>query len=109
MANKNDKVEPENKIKTFRWLFYLSVFQLLVCLTVPILIFPSQVLLSIEIFIALTVGLLFGLYLLGVSIYGVFIDKKRRPIYSVMIICIGVWTIWTIITWRYIEHMGYLT
>ena len=109
MANKNDIVKNENKIKTYRWLFYISVFQLLVCLIFPIIIFPIQVLLYLEILIALTVGLLFGLYLLGVSIYGVFIDKSRLPIYIVIIIFVSVWTIWTIITWRYIEHMAYLT
>jgi len=109
MANKNDIVINENKIKTFRWLFYLSLFQLLVCFISPIILFSIQVLLYIEILIALTVGLLFGLYFLGVNIYGIFIDKRRRPIYIVMIIFISVWTIWTIITWLYIEHMYYLT
>ena len=109
MINKNDLVINENKIKTFRWLFYISLFQLLACFIFPIILFPIQILLYIEILIALTVGLLFGLYFLGVNIYGIFIDKRRRPIYIVIITFISVWTIWTIITWLYIEHMYYLT
>ena len=109
MVQKNDLSETENRIKTFRWLFFLSVFQLLVCLTIPVLIFPKQVLFAIESFVALTVGLLFALYLLGVSIYGFFVDRSRRPVYVGVIIFMSAWTLWTIITWRYIEHMGYLT
>ena len=109
MTNKNDNVIDDNKIKTFRWLFYISLFQLLVCFTFPIIMFPMQVLFSMELLIALTVGLLFGLYFLGVNIYGLFIDKSRRPLYIGIIIFISVWTIWTIISWLYIEHMDYLT
>jgi hypothetical protein len=109
MANKSDMVINDNKIKTFRWLFYISLFQLLACLTFPIILFPIRVLLSIEILNALTVGLLFGLYFLGVNIYGMFIDERRRPIYIAVIMFISAWTIWTIITWLYIEHMYYLT
>jgi hypothetical protein len=109
MINKNDKVINENKIKTFRWLFYISLFQLLACFIFPVILFPGQALLYIEILNALTVGLLFGLYFLSVNMYGVFIDERRRPVYIVVIIFISVWTIWTIISWLYIEHMYYLT
>ena len=108
MVNKNDIVISENKIKTFRWLFYISLLQLLACFIFPAILFPVQAL-YIELFIALTVGLFFGLYFLGVNIYGIFIDRRRRTVYTVITIFIGVWTIWTIITWVYIEHMYYLT
>ena len=109
MVNRNGMVINENKIKTFRWLFYISLFQLAACFVFPAILFPAKVLLSIELLIALTVGLLFGLYFLGVNIYGFFIDRRRRPVYLGIIIFIGVWAIWTIITWLYIEHMHYLT
>ncbi len=109
MAIKNYLVINKTKIKTFRWLFVISVFQLLVCFILPIFLFPIQYLLYIEILIALTVGLLFGLYFLGVNIYGLFIDKNRLALYIVIIIFISVWTVWTIITWLNIEHMEYLT
>jgi len=109
MANKNDMVISENKIKTFRWLFYISLFQLLACLMFPVIMFSKQILFYIEMLNVLTVGLLFGLYFLGVNIYGIFIDKRRRPIYIGITISISMWTIWTIITWLYIEHMYYLT
>ena len=108
MVNKNDIVISGNKIKTFRWLFYISLLQLLACFIFPAILFPVQAL-YIELFIALTVGLLFGLYFLGVNIYGIFIDRRRRKVYILITIFIGLWTIWTIITWIYIEHMYYLT
>ena len=109
MPTESDKKIDQNKIKTFRWLFYICVIQLLICFLLPVFMFPFQVLFNIEILIALTVGLLFGLYFLGVNIYGIFIDKSRHPIYITLIILICGWTIWAIITWRYIEHMRYLT
>jgi len=109
MVDKNDMAINENKIKTFRWLFYISLLQLLACFIFPVILFPIQVLLYIEIFIALTAGLLIGLYFLGVNICGIFVDKRRRSIYIVMSLFISMWTIWTIITWLYIEHMYYLT
>jgi len=109
MVNEKDKEINENKIKTFRWLFYISLFQLLVCLTIPIVLMPIHALLVVEILIALTIGLLFGLYLMGVCIYGIFVDKSRFCLYAVIVFFVGVWTIWSIITWLYIEHMSYLT
>ena len=109
MVNENSKEISQNKIKTFRWLFYISLFQLLVCFAVPIILMPIHSLLIIEILIALTIGLLFGLYFMGVCIYGIFVDKSRRRLYIAIVSFVGVWTIWSIITWSYIEHMSYLT
>ena len=109
MENANDIAINENKIKTFRWLFYISLFQLLACFLFPIILFPIQALFNIEILIALTGGLLIGIYFLGVNIYGTIIDKRRRPVYVVIIAFVCMWTIWSIITWLYIEHMDYLT
>ena len=109
MGDMNKIAMNENRIKTCRWLFYVSLFQLLVCFALPVIIFPVQVLLPIEILIALTLGLLFGLYFLGVNIYGVLVDKSRRPLYLAMIVFVGAWTLWTVITWLHIEHMAYLT
>lgn len=107
MANMNHMAINEN-IRTFRWLFYISLFQLLACLILPIFLFPIQVLPYIEILVVLTVGLLFGLYLMGVSIYGIFVDTNRLRLYVTVIIFISFWMIWSIITWRYIEYMSYL-
>ncbi len=101
----------ENRVKTFRWFFYFSLFQLLACFAFPLFFFRIsiiRILLVIELLNALTVGLLFGLYFLAVNIYGIFVDKKRRPVYTAIIIFISLWTIWAIITWSYIEHMRYL-
>jgi hypothetical protein len=74
-----------------------------------VILFPIQVLLPIEAFIALTVGLLFGLYFLGVNIYGIFIDKRRRTIYVVVTTIISLWLFWAVFTWLFIDHMHYLT
>lgn len=112
MEDRKNPSLTENRVKTFRWLFYFSLFQLLACLSFPWLFFrmsPIRTLLAIETLNALTVGLLFGLYFLGVNIYGLFIDKRRRAVYTAIIIYICLWVIWTVVTWAYIEHMHYLT
>jgi len=109
MVNQNHVVTNETKTKTFRWLFYMSLFQLLACLIFPAIVFPKQVLFYIEMLNLLTVALLLGLYFLGVNIYGVSVDKTRRPIYIAVITFISLWTLWAIVTWLYIEHMHYLT
>ncbi len=98
-----------NRIKTVRWLFYLGLFQLLACFAFPAIMFPARVLLTIEFLNALTVGMLFGLYFLGVNVYGFVLDKRRRPLYAAMIVFVVLWSVWTVVTWRYIEHMRYLT
>lgn len=87
----------------------MSCFQLMVCFIFPVILFPIQVLLPIELFVALTVGLLFGLYSLAVNIYGIFIDKRRQTVYVVLTVIISLWIIWAVLTWVFIDHMHYLT
>ena len=99
----------KNRIKAARWLFYIGLFQLLACFAFPAIVFPARVLFTIELLNALTVGMLFGLYFLAVNIYGFIVDKRRRFLYSTIIGVICLWTVWTAITWRYIERMSYLT
>jgi len=102
----------ENRVKAFRWLFCFSLFQLLACFAFPLIFFRIRIiniLIILEFLNALTVGLLFGLYFMAVNIYGLFVDTKWRPLYISVIIYISMWGIWTVITWRYIEHMLYLT
>jgi len=98
----------EYKIKTFRWLFYFSSFQILVFFAVPALIFPALILFDMEIMAALTVGVLFAMFSLLVNIYGLFIDKDRKPLYIVITAVMSGWILWAVITWTYIEHMDYL-
>lgn len=109
MMNMNQTVLLENRIKTVRWLFYMSLFQLVACFAFPAIMFPAKVLLPIELLNALTVGMLFGFYFLGVNIYGLVLDRKRRALYTAMIVFVALWAIWVAVTWRYIEHMRYLT
>ena len=109
MKNASHTVPNKNRIKTVRWLFYLSLFQLLACFAFPAIMFPARVLLPIEFLNALTVGMLFGLYFLAVNVYGFVLDRGRRPLYAAMIVFVALWAVWTVVTWRYIEHMHYLT
>ena len=108
MENKKEVLSIDYKIKTYRWLFSMSLFQLLVCFILPVFLFPFQVLLSIELLIALTVGLLFGLFFWGVNIYGYFVDKRRRTLYATLTIFICLWIVWAMVTWHFIPHMHYL-
>ena len=108
MPDDRNAAIPEYKIKTFRWLFYISLLQLLVFFTVPILIYPAEFLLHMEILAALTVGVIFGLFFLFVNIYGLFVDKSRKLLYIIMVILMGGWITWSVISWLWIEHMDYL-
>ena len=99
---------PEYKIKTFRWLFYLSCFQIVVFFAVPALIYPASIMFDMEIMAALTVGVLFALFSLLVNIYGLFIDKNRKLLYIIMAAVMSGWILWAAISWMYIEHMDYL-
>lgn len=108
MVNECGPVATENKIKTFRWFFYISTLQLLAFFIVPAFIFPGGFVLHIEIISALTLGLVVALFYLLANVCGFYIDKNRRILYLVMIIFVGLWFVWAIISWSYIEHMDYL-
>ncbi|MFC2173521.1 hypothetical protein ACFLU6_12940 [Acidobacteriota bacterium] len=108
MASDNTVVSGENKIRTCRWLFYISLLQLLVFFLVPVFIYPAEYLLYMEILAALTLGLIFGLYFLGVNIYGFFVDRSRRALYTAFIVLIVLWAAWAVISWLFIERMNYL-
>jgi hypothetical protein len=109
MKNAKPATPSKYRIKACRWLFYISLFQLLACFAFPAIMFPASILLPIGLLNALTVGMLFGLYFLAVNIYGLFADKRRRPVYVAIIVFICMWVLWTIVTWRFIERMRYLT
>lgn len=98
----------DQKVKTFRWLFYLSLFQLFVFFLVPSLMVPLEFLFYLEILAALTVGVLFAFFFLGVNIYGLFVDKRRKKLYIGIIIFITAWILWAFVSWLYIEYMDYL-
>jgi hypothetical protein len=109
MMNDKNSLNIEIRIKAFQWLFRLSLFQLIVCFLLPLILFPGQSLLPIELFIALTVGVVFGIYFWGVNIYGIFIDGKRRVVYVVLAIIMSLWFIWVVVSWLFIDQMHYLT
>lgn len=98
----------ENKVKTYRWLFYLGLIQLLTFLAIPVLIFPSEFIVDLGLLAALTVGIIFVLFFLAINVYGLFIDKSRKPLYIIMTILMGCWIVWAAVSWLYIEYMDYL-
>ena len=108
MVNECGPVSIENKIKTFRWVFYISSFQLLAFFIVPAFIFPSGFVLQIELISALTLGLVVALFFLLVNVCGLYIDKNRRSLYVSMLVIIGLWILWAAISWLYIERMDYI-
>ena len=96
------------RIVTYRWVFYISLSQLVAFFAVPALIVPSRYVLHILIIAALTLGLIVALFFLMVNIFGVFMDKIRRPLYISLIIFSLLWLLWALISWSYIEHMDYI-
>jgi hypothetical protein len=108
MVEKVSVVTSENKIKTYRWFFHISLLQLLAFFIVPVLVFPTRLVLHIEIISALTLGLVVALFFLLVNVCGLFIDISRRLLYVVMIIFVGLWFLWAVISWSFIERMDYL-
>ena len=108
IEEKDSPVANEKRIKTFRWFFYISLLQLIAYFVVPLFIFPPPYLLHIETISALTLGLVVGLFFLLVNISGLYIDKRRRSLYMVMIILIATWFLWAVVTLSYIEYMDYI-
>lgn len=99
------------RIKTFRWLFYMSLSPIVVLFLFPVLAFsaaPIKVVFWLEMLGALTVGVLFALFFLAVNVYGALVDSRRRRLYVVAIVLMSAWISWAIISWTYIEHMDYL-
>lgn len=109
MEQTSDKVTTaENRIKTFRWYFYIALAQFLLYFIVPTILFPRQVIVDIEIISALTLGLLVGAFFLLVSGLGLFLDKSRRILYISMSSVIAVYVLWAFVSWAFIERMDYL-
>jgi hypothetical protein len=98
----------EYRIKTSRWLFYFSCFQIAALFVIPALLYPARILFSMQLMAALTVGVLFAIFSLIVNIYGLFIDKKRKALYIIFAFTMAGWIIWAVVSWTYIEHMDYL-
>ena len=104
----NDVVTRENKIRIFRWFFYIGLTQQLMYYIVPALVFPKQVLIDIEIISALSLGLLVSVFFMLVNIAGLFLDKSRWVLYSLILAVLTTYLIWAIVSWAYIERMDYL-
>jgi hypothetical protein len=108
MADQSSPAIPNDKIRTFRWFFYLSSIQLLAFFVVPALLFPRKYILHIELISALTVGLVVALFYLLVNVCGLCVDKHRRLLYLALIVFVILWFLWAVVTWSHIEHMDYI-
>lgn len=110
MARELKLADRPYKVKTFRWLFYMSTVPIVCLFVFPIIVFPIpfRIIFSLEILAALTVGVLFSLFFLAVNVYGLFIDKRRKILYVAMIIFMSAWILWALISWKYIQYMDYL-
>ncbi|MFC1852611.1 hypothetical protein ACFL27_20630 [candidate division CSSED10-310 bacterium] len=98
----------QDKIKTYRWFFYLSLIQFLAYFIIPIFLFPSRVILHIELISALTLGLVVALFFLLVNVCGLYIDRNRRSLHITMLLILGLYFSWALISWSYIERMDYI-
>jgi hypothetical protein len=104
----NDVVTDTNRIRIFRWFFYIGLTQQLMYYIVPAIIFPKQVLIDIEIISALSLGILVGVFFMLVNIVGLFLDKSRRMLYGVMLSLLAIYFVWAFVSWSFIERMDYL-
>ena len=108
MINAGISEEQRDRIRACRWLFYTGLFQTAMFFIVPVFIFPARVITYLEILAAMTLGVIFALFFLGVNIYGYFIDKGRRWLYLSLAVILSLWIVWAAVSWAYIEHMDYL-
>ncbi|UCE24664.1 MAG: hypothetical protein JSU74_01020 [Candidatus Zixiibacteriota bacterium] len=104
----SDVVTGENRIRIFRWFFYIGLTQQLMYYIVPAFVFPKRLLIDIEIVSALTLGLLVSVFFMLVNIAGLFLDKSRRVLYGLILAVLTTYLIWVIVSWAYIERMDYL-
>jgi hypothetical protein len=102
---------PDGRVKACRWLFYMSLAPIAVLFLFPPVVFsaaPMRVIFSLEVLASLTVGVLFALFFLGVSVYGALVDTRRRRLYVITTLLMSAWISWAVISWTYIEYMDYL-
>ena len=103
-----NKAIANNRIKTFRWYFYIALMQFLLYFIVPLVVFPSKVAIDIEVISALTLGIPVGIFFMIVNIMGLYLDESRRVLYISILSLITLYFIWVIISWAFIEKMTYL-
>ena len=108
MREDNASAADERWIKTYRWFFYLSLAEVILFFVVPALGFPIDYVPYVLAIAALTLGLLVAVFFLIVNLCGILIDRSRRRLHLMMIAFSTTWLLWAVVTWSYIEHMGYL-
>ena len=98
----------ENRIKTYRWYYYIALTQFLMYFIVPMLIFPRHIIKDVEIISALTLGLVVGMFFLLTSVLGIVLDRQRRSFYLFSASAMGVYMLAALIAWSNIEHLDLL-
>jgi len=69
----------------------------------PVELIPYVLLLA-----GMTLGLIFVLYTLVVSVCCMIIDRKGRIFHMIVTGIMSAWVLWALISWSYIEYMDYL-
>ncbi|MFC1530091.1 hypothetical protein ACFL6R_05175 [Gemmatimonadota bacterium] len=95
-------------VKIFRWFFSISSLQVLLYYLVPALLFPSHLVLQIEVISALTLGNVVMVFYLLVNTWGVIIDRERRPLYTGLLVFLCLWFVLVVITWGKLERWEFL-
>jgi hypothetical protein len=108
MSDNENVMVNENRIKTFRWFFYIGLSEVVLFFAVPSLGFPIEYVPYILAIAALTLGLVVAVFFLLVNVCGLFVDRKRSLLYASMIAVMTLWLLWATVSWSYIEHMNYL-
>ncbi len=104
-----DEQEHSKRIKAARWLFYGSTFQITMFLLIPLIDIHNPARWTMGLLAMLTVGILFAAQYLGVNIYCFIRDKQRSVLYIILAVVMFAWLLWATITWKFIQHMTYLT
>ena len=100
--------QSEDRVKVYRWYYFVALAQLLLYFIVPMFIFPGQVIKDIQVISALTLGSLVGLFFCLVSSVGLFMDRRRRTLYIVSMSIMGLYLSGVFLSWAYIEHLDFL-
>ena len=108
METTEDNETIDNRIRVFRWYFYIALLQFLLYFTVPLVVFPSKVAFDVNIVSALTLGILVGGFFMIVNFIGLYLDTSRRVLHVIILSLIAGYFVWVAVSWAYIDRMDYL-
>jgi hypothetical protein len=96
------------RIRIYRWFFYLSSLQVFMYFLVPALQLPSRMVFHIELISALTLGNVVVMFFLLVNVGGIIIDRERRSLYTGLLVFVCLWLGLVALTWARLERWEFL-